>query len=396
MGFEEWSAFAARRRREMILLALTCSFAGVGLIIDRPKGSLLEWLAVPLIAVGGSVFAWAVWPRAVAPVDARNSLASRLLQRLTFDGRLVALFPAIGVGIILSDLAYNLILSATPDLLTEDIIVLLGAGYLLCYGFLPTRFARERDFVLMFFIAINAILVVPLLVARLFYQDFERSVDLYSWTALAPPLSWTLSAIGVQNSVHSVAGSTAPGLTFVPQNLGIQVTVVITTSCSGIYSFGIFASAFVAFVLAEFDRPTRKVWSLLGIGFLAAYMANVLRMAVIILIGYYSDSAGTDLQNMLLAHSYAGWAIFLAWVTLFWGILLKVMPLENTEPPRLTKAAPDRKRGAKCAICGNFLTPSVPATLCHCGTYLHRVCLDGSSHCPSCGRAAGREQTAPG
>ena len=134
----------------MILLALVCSFAGVGLVIDRPKGSLLEWLAAPLIAVGGSVFAWAVWPRAVAPVDVRNSLASRLLQRLTFHGRLVALFPAIGVGIILSDLAYNLVLSATPDLLTEDIIVLLAAGYLLGYGFLPARFARERDFILLF------------------------------------------------------------------------------------------------------------------------------------------------------------------------------------------------------------------------------------------------------
>jgi len=380
----------------MILLALVCSFAGVGLVIDRPKGSLLGWLAAPLIAVGGSVFAWAVWPRAVAPVDARNSLASRLLQRFTFEGRLVALFPAIGVGIILLDLAYNLVLSATPDLLTEDIIVLLAAGYLLGYGFLPARFARERDFILMFFIAINAILVVPLLVARLFYQDFERSVDLYSWTALAPPLSWILSAIGVQNSVHSVAGSTAPGLTFVPQNLGIQVTVVITTSCSGIYSFGIFASAFVAFVLTEFNRPTRKVWSLLGIGFLAAYMANVLRMVVIILIGYYSDSTGTDLQNMMLAHSYAGWIIFLAWVTLFWGILLKVIPFENTERTRSTKAVPERKRGAACAICGNFLTPLVPATLCHCGTYLHRMCLDGNGHCPTCGIVAGGERTASG
>src|SRR5207249_10269132 len=97
-----------------------------------------------------------------------------------FHGRLVRLFPAIGVGIILADFMYNLLLSATPSLQTEDIIVLLAAATLLGYGFVPARFAREREFVLLFFMCLTAILVVPLLVARAFYADFERSVDLYS------------------------------------------------------------------------------------------------------------------------------------------------------------------------------------------------------------------------
>src|SRR3989304_10134330 len=91
-----WAAFADRHRRAMILLALVSTFAGLGLLIDRPKGPVFEWLAIPLLAVGGAVFAWAVWPRTAAGLDTRTSLASRFLRRGTFDGRLRGPFPAGG------------------------------------------------------------------------------------------------------------------------------------------------------------------------------------------------------------------------------------------------------------------------------------------------------------
>lgn len=372
-------------RRIAILLALLTTFAGADILLNRPKGSELQWLAIPFLAAGAALFAWAVWPRGVAPQASRPSLANRLIHLLTWRGRLVPYFPVLGIGLVAADLAYNGTVSATPALLTEDTIVLLAGGSLVAYGFVPARFARERDFVLVFFLALNAILVVPLLAARAFYQDFERSVDLYSWTALAPPVSSVLSAIGVPNTVHSVAGSTAPGLTFVPQNLGFQVTVVITTACSGIYSFGIFASAFVAFVLTEFERPTRRMWALLGLGFLAAYAANVLRMVAIVLVGFYTDTVETDLQNMLLAHSYAGWLIFLGWIALFWGVLLKVLPFARSSEPATEPAA--TRVSARCRICGDALSPAIPATRCACGAIHHEACRGTSAQCPACGRA---------
>src|SRR5213079_525963 len=125
-----------------------------------------------------------------------------------------------------------------------------------------------------------------LLISRVYYQDLQRSVDVYSWVALAPETSGFLSVIGISNTVHSVAGATAPGLTFVPVHVGAEVTVVITTACSGIYSFGIFASAFAAFVLAEYDRLTRRIWLLLALGLMSSYIANVLRMVVMVIVGY--------------------------------------------------------------------------------------------------------------
>ncbi len=170
----------------MVLAALLSTFAGVALLSDRTKGTILEWLAISFLIAGSAFSAWAVWPRGVTPAEARPSLASKLLRALTWKDRLVPYFPAIGAAILVGDCAYNLVMAATPSLGTEDTIVLLTAATLVGYGLVPARFARERDFVLVFFLALNAILVVPLLAARAFYQDFERSVDMYSWVALTP------------------------------------------------------------------------------------------------------------------------------------------------------------------------------------------------------------------
>lgn len=393
MRLASLARLGARHHRIVVLVALLATFAGADLALNRPKGSELQYFAIPFLAGGAGLFAWAVWPRGPGAPTMQASLASKLLNRLAWRGKLIPFFPVIGIGIVVADLAYNATVSATPALLTEDTIVLLAAASLIAYGFVPPRFTRERDFVLVFFLALNAILVVPLLAARAFYQDFDRSVDLYSWTALAPPVSAVLSAIGVDNTVHAVAGSTAPGLTFVPENLGLQVTVVITTACSGIYSFGIFASAFAAFILTEYGRPTRRVWALLGLGFFTAYAANVLRMVVIVLVGYYTDTAQTDLQNMLLAHSQAGGFIFLAWIALFWVVLLKLLPVgSSTDSPVGPPSETVSRRDSRCVICGEVLTPLLPATRCGCGAIHHRGCLELPGRCPKCGRGVGIEE----
>lgn len=386
MNVSGWVAVAKRHRRPVVLACLLMTFAGAALLLDQPEATPLALVGVPLVAGGVAMLVGVVWPANKRIPEAPPSLASRIIRKATADGRLLRLFPVVGVGILVADVVYNLKLSGTPAVQTEDMIAILAAMAFIGYGFVPPRFARERDFVLTFALALNAILVIPLLIARAWQADFERSVDLYSWVALAPQASAVLRALGVANSVHPVAGATAPGLTFTPLRMGIQVTVVITTACSGLYSFGIFASAFVAFVLTEFERPTRRVWLLLGLGLVAAYVANVLRMVIIVLVGYYTDTAQTDLQNMLIAHSYAGWAIFLGWISLFWGLLFKFMPIESLgEAEQGASWMPHHL--TPCQSCGNPLSPAIPAIRCACGAYHHRKCLESLSRCTSCGRS---------
>jgi exosortase/archaeosortase family protein len=390
MGLEAWAATVARHRRTGMLVALLVAFTGVSMVLNPTHATDLIAVGVVALVVGAAILVLLLWPESAAPVAAgAPSLGARLVQRLTGHGKLTRFFPALGAALVVLDLAYNFLLSATPALLTEDILVLLSAAALLGYGLVPSRYARERDFVLLFFLFLDLILVVPLLAARVATHNADASVDAYSWIALAPEVSAILSGLGVANSVHGVAGFAAPGLTFTPIHMGTPVTLVITTSCSGIYSFGIFAAAYVAFLATEYAHPSRRLWLLLGLGFAASYVANLLRMAIIVLVGYYTDSAQTDLQNLLLAHSYAGWLIFLAWLALFWGLLFRFLPLEKEAragAPAKPASRSARVRGNLCPICHGSLSPAVLATRCDCGAIFHAACLGSAGECPACHR----------
>src|SRR5438445_191117 len=364
MKLSDVETLLRRHQRVSFLAALLLVFAGVDLVLSPSHLAGSEFLGIPFLIAGLVLFALLFRRVPGAPAaEARGTLASRFLHFITFRGRLVRWFPAFAIVLIGLDLAYNQLVFGGVSLGTEDTVLLLFAAALFAYPFVPLRFGRERDFVLMFMAALLLVLVVPLLLLRLYYRDFERSVDEYSWVALAPQTAAVLNLLGVPANVHPWIGSTAPALTFTTRS-GAVLTVVITTACSGIYSFGIFASAFVAFVLTEFDRFRPKVLGLLALGFLTAYAANILRMVLIVLFGVYSETPEDSVNNLLIAHSNLGWLIFLGWIALFWGLVFGfvVRPsasLEKSEAPAAILPQ-SKKRGVLCGVCEEPLTPALP------------------------------------
>lgn len=88
---------------------------------------------------------------------------------------------------------------------------------------------------------------------------------------------------------------------------------------------------------------------------------------------------------MLLAHSYAGWLIFLARVALFSGVLQRFLPrpiAEGHSEPREAASA----RSAGCTVCGRTLSHAISAGRRACGGFYHRACIDTSFCCPLCRR----------
>ncbi len=381
-------ALLRRHPTATVLAALLFVFAGLDLLLIPPKTGGIELLGIPFLAVGLALFAVVLRrERAGAPMEVRRTLASRLLERATLRGRLVRYFPLLAIAVIAIDLAYNEIVFGAISLGTEDTIVLMVAAALFAYPFVPARFARERDFVLVFMAALFVVLVLPLLLARLAAMDFEQSVDSYSWVALAPETAWVLNVLGVPAYVETFPGATAPALTFLTK-AGERLTVVITTECSGIYSFGIFASAFAAFVLTEYERFDLRVIGLLVLGFLTSYVANILRMVLIVLFGAYSWLGSSSIESLLVAHSSLGWIIFLAWISIFWSIVFRFFV---RQPVGRVAGGPggttsSRKRGALCGICGDALTPALPGYRCECGKFYHVACASTVEECPKCHR----------
>src|SRR2546428_11351152 len=74
VGLKEAVVAAARHRQAMILAALVTTFAGVALFIDRPHGTVLEWLLAPGLAVRAALFTHEGWARPPPPTGNRHGM----------------------------------------------------------------------------------------------------------------------------------------------------------------------------------------------------------------------------------------------------------------------------------------------------------------------------------
>ncbi|MCK5548601.1 MAG: archaeosortase/exosortase family protein [Thermoplasmata archaeon] len=370
------------KRHLNAIISILIIFAGVDLLVVGQKELWVHYLGLLLIFLGVAYLLFAFLPYLKKEYRVKKkSLASRFLSFISLKGRLQPFFLIFGIVIISLDLVYNLVVSPTPQLLTFDSIVLLFGGWLIFHNFVPKKFERERDFVFMFLFFLILILVIPLLILRLTMGNFEESVNVYSANLLVPPLSGLLGIFGVP--ITNVNGI------WITMTLkgGTDAVIGITTECSGIFSFAIFASAFMAFILIEFERITKRVVALLALGMFTAYLANVLRMTVIMLVGYHYDSS--NLQAMLFAHANVGWIIFLLWISLFWVLMYKFLMKEKK--PVIKKPEP---KGVACSVCSEILTPSVPGYRCKCGKFYHLECIESLKKCPSCNKKLERDEEA--
>jgi archaeosortase C (PEF-CTERM variant) len=242
-----------------------------------------------------------------------RTLGQRFMDRLTLGGRLVPWFPVFGAAIIALDLWWNLVLTGSTEFLTYDALALLVGVYLLVYRWVPEDYSREREFTFVFFFALAFLLLVPVLLERAAAGNAASTagISAYSEYLLAKPVEWMLSVSGVTSTIDGIT------ITFLTVD-GERIRLLIATSCSGVYSFAIFTSAFIAFVATEFTRWDGRLKWFLGLGILAAYLANLLRMYIIVMVGHFRGS-----DALLWAHANVGWIIYMAWIALFWWLLFR-------------------------------------------------------------------------
>jgi archaeosortase C (PEF-CTERM variant) len=352
------------------------------LVIAHPA---VFWAGVLMICVGAFILLardlqsamagrpGALAPAPRAPADTGPTIGRRLIERVTLGGRLNRLFPLFGLGVIAFDLLFNQYLTPTPQLLSTDFVVLgLGAA-LIAFPFFPPRMSRERDFSLLFFAALALIFGVPLIALRLGHDPYA-SVDEYTAALVAPQLAWLVNLLG---SPVTFAGN---DLWYFDQTNGALTRVHIATSCSGLYSMGIFIAAFAALVLSEYTRLTPRVGTLLVAGILLAYFANLLRMVVIVEVGYYYGSPA-----LLWTHANLGDLIFLLWVVPFMWMTYRVLD------PASARLAPLDDAAFAAALRAQGIDPdTVTEADWFCASCFKKVdAATGAepTECPACGAA---------
>jgi len=235
----------------------------------------------------------------------RKDLAAKFMRRVTLNGRLLPWFPAVGIAAIVIDLTWNLAIAHSLVFLSQDWTMWMLGIVFIVYNFVPATYGRERDFALIFVTVYAITMVLPMGLYRL----VSGTTDLpggFVFALLGSPTSFFVNLTGAVSSAHGAA------ISFRMFN-GDTGELYISTGCAGLDSLFLFISGFVAFLLVENVRLDRRISVALVAGIATAYLANILRMTIIVLMGVHYGTAA-----MLATHENAGTLIFLGWIAVFW------------------------------------------------------------------------------
>jgi exosortase/archaeosortase family protein len=206
---------------------------------------------------------------------------------------------AIGFSIcVWSFLSIPLGISNPPYSIGEYSVLLSGIGFIL-FGLLKMR--KQLFPVLIPFIAITGYEG---------YHLFMRSID----TLTAPLIPFTLSLTTIVLDVIGLQYTTYGNIiTFISQN-GDPISIAIVGECTGIISLGTFTIALII-VLTTFPKCiTRKNLGIVAVGYIGTYCANISRIVLIIMSGYFFGPSGVIEQ----VHVHIGWILFSSWMIIFW------------------------------------------------------------------------------
>lgn len=192
------------------------------------------------------------------------------------------------------------------------------------YNNISEFYAKERDFV---FIFLN-ILVLLFVAPRIFYDlssvvgsgEFKGWLDGEGYVnfLLTKPLAGLLSLLGFN------VWTSGAFLYYEDLTTNTIHSVWVAKQCSGIYSLGVFSAALISFIIADNKSFDILATMFLFLGIITSYIANLFRMAIIVLVGHYwGDDA------LIWTHANIGWLIFTIWIALFWSLMLKFLPIKN-------------------------------------------------------------------
>jgi len=308
-------------------LGILLVLAGMDLMIMLSKLSR-AW-GVPVLALGALVL-WLAQRRPDSGALLREAdeedlregskyQSAPFIYYLTLKERMVPFLWMIGIAIIIADLLYNLIqaLSLTGlihNIASFDIAVLLLGLAMVAYRFVPVRFAKERDFVVLLGGFVFLILILPVMIL-----DIDPDNN-YSYTS--SPLVYALLTVPMVSllKLFGLDVSAQENIVIYHLHSGGYAKVGIAISCAGIYSMSFFISGFISYLLVEYRKFDVKAALLLVSGIITAWFANVLRMSLIVLVGSRFGE-----RWFYFTHKYLGTLFFFTWIFIFWFVIFLVL-----------------------------------------------------------------------
>jgi len=262
--------------------------------------------------------------------EPENGILVDLLSRIMTKEQSAVLIPLAGFLLIAIWSGWKLLVTGQADLRLEDFIVTLFGTSLVLYHAGPSKYVMEKDFAVLYLMFLTIVFAVIWKTYTIVSGDSYYRINAYSgYYFITIPVVFLVRLFGVGASSELDASSHGISNTIIYEYHGGDIYLGIDEGYSGLYSAGLFFSAFLAFVLVRYRRGDRYILAALGLGFALTWLSNILRMVITILVGSIWGSPA-----LAFVHDYIGILIFVAFVTVFWLLIVRWLDkVENRQEP---------------------------------------------------------------
>lgn len=320
-------------QREWFLLLGSLVVAGA--LYAHYMGHSVLLVQLIMLAVGSGMALYAAKGIAAREGEATNGVLSRILSRYMTKEACGAVIAGGGFMLLLAWSAWKILVLKSADMRLEDFIVTLFGLSLVLYNVGPSKTHMVQDFVVLYLTFLTIVFVV---IWRSY--SFVTGESYVGVTAYAEYYAVTLPVTAILNffgfNVTSELNLKGFGLSNIInyQHDHALLKLGIGTGCSGLYSAGLFFSAFLAFVLVRYRKVNVTTGIALGIGFALTWLSNIIRMVFTIMTGILWGHPA-----LAFFHMYFGILVFIAFVTVFWILIVRWLDSKHAEKPEMPTAA---------------------------------------------------------
>ncbi len=296
-----------------------------GALYNHYMGHSALLIEIVMVAVGSVLAIYSTRYLTLPPGEEGHGLLFDILVRYMSKEHARLVIPMAGFMLLLLWSAGKIMVFGTTDMRMEDFIVTLLGLSLVVYYSGPSAFTEVKDFVVLYLMFLAFVFVV--IWRTYFFVTGTSAYEITSYSEfymVTKPVAGLLSLLGFHvNAILELDGIGLSNIIEYIHDGGLH-RLGIGVGCSGLYSAGLFFSAFLAFVLSRYRRFDRYIGLGLAIGFAVTWVSNIIRMAITIMAGIAYGH-----QALIVVHSYIGILIFVACITVFW--LLVVRWLDRVE-----------------------------------------------------------------
>ncbi len=306
-----------RFQREWFLLIGSLFVAGA--LYGHYMGHSALFVELVMMGVGVGMALYAAKAIADKKVEVADGIVFRLVAKFVGRANVAVVISAAGFILLFAWSLYKIVIVRDASLHLEDFIVTLFGISLVLYNNAPTKLHVVQDFSVFYLFFLTFVFVVIWKTYSLVSGESYGRITAYSeYYIVTVPVTAILNAFGF--NVDASLNLAGPGLSNIIEyeHDGAILKLGIGAGCSGLYSAGLFFSAFLAFVLVRYQRIDAPSMAALGIGFAVTWLSNIIRMV-------FTIGTGIAWGHPALAfvHSYIGIIVFVAFISVFWLLIVR-------------------------------------------------------------------------